>query len=70
VLSILGGCIGLLLSEAGLKIIGLVMDFDLSLDWRAATLALVFCIAIGILFGSYPAGKAANLTPIEALQRV
>jgi len=70
VLSILGGLIGLGLSALGLKIFSLLADMTISMDWRAAVSALVFCVVIGVLFGSYPAAKASKLTPIDALQRI
>ncbi len=70
VLSILGGLIGLGLSALGLKAFSLLADMTVSMDWRAAVSALVFCVVIGVLFGSYPAAKASKLTPIDALQRI
>ena len=69
VLSILGGLLGLGLSALGLKIFALVTDMTIALEWRAAAAALVFCIVIGVVFGSYPAAKASKMTPIDALQR-
>ncbi len=69
VLSILGGLIGLGLSALGLRIFAIVADMTITMEWRAAISALVFCMIIGIAFGSYPAAKASKLTPIEALQR-
>ena len=35
-------------------------------DW--AILSLVICSLLGVIFGSYPAYKAANLDPIESLR--
>ena len=35
-------------------------------DWIA--LGLVLCSVVGIVFGTYPAWKAANLDPIESLR--
>jgi putative ABC transport system permease protein len=69
VLSILGGLIGLGLSALGLEIFAMVADMTIAMEWRAATLALLFCVVIGVAFGSYPAAKASKMTPIEALQR-
>jgi len=34
----------------------------------AILLAVVFSVGIGIFFGSYPASRAANLNPIDALR--
>jgi putative ABC transport system permease protein len=35
-------------------------------DW--AVLGLVICSIVGVIFGTYPAFKAANLDPIESLR--
>ncbi|MEA4915529.1 MAG: ABC transporter permease [Christensenella sp.] len=69
VLSILGGLIGLGLSAIGLRIFASISDMTISMEWRAAVAALLFCVIIGVAFGSYPAAKASKMTPIEALQR-
>ena len=69
VLSILGGLIGLGLSALGLQIFGMISDMSIPMEWRAAIIALLFCMVIGVAFGSYPAAKASKMTPIEALQR-
>ncbi len=69
VLSILGGLIGLGLSALGLKIFAIISDMTIAMEWRAAIVALLFCVVIGVAFGSYPAAKASKMTPIEALQR-
>ena len=69
VLSILGGLIGLGLSALGLQIFAAIADMTISLEWRAALGSLLFCVIIGVAFGSYPAAKASKMTPIDALQR-
>jgi putative ABC transport system permease protein len=67
-LSAVGGVIGVLLGS-GLTLIlryGLSVPADLSLFWIVT--ALVMCAMIGIVFGVYPAWKAARLDPVEALR--
>ena len=69
VLSLLGGLLGLALSFAGLEVFSMIADMAIQMEWRAVAAALAFCMVIGAGFGSYPAAKAASLTPIDALQR-
>ena len=69
VLSLLGGLIGLGLSALGLRIFSMIADMTITMEWRAAVAALLFCMVIGVGFGSYPAAKASKMTPIDALQR-
>lgn len=68
-LSILGGLIGLGVSALGLRAFGLIANLNVRLEWSAAVDALLFCVLIGVIFGSYPASKASRMTPIDALQR-
>lgn len=68
-LSILGGSIGLGVSALGLRAFGLIANLNVRLEWSAAVGALLFCVLIGVIFGSYPASKASRMTPIDALQR-
>ena len=67
-LSLLGGLVGLVL---GAVVSGLIASF---LGWRvlisleAVAAAVIFSTLVGIFFGYYPARKAAQLDPIEALR--
>lgn len=68
VLSALGGVIGIIL---GLLItVGVTILFDLAfiMNEGIIVLAFVFSTLIGIVFGYFPAKKAANLNPIDALR--
>src|SRR5713226_8876824 len=67
-LSAVAGVIGVLFGS-GLSLLmryGLKMPAVLSFFWIAA--ALIMCALIGIVFGVYPAWKAARLDPVEALR--
>jgi putative ABC transport system permease protein len=67
-LSAIGGVIGVLLGS-GLTLTlryGLSVPANLSVFWIIT--ALVLCALIGIVFGVYPAWKAARLDPVEALR--
>ncbi len=65
-IGVIGGILGVLLS---LGLIPQMHNFDITaiLTPSAVILALVFAIATGTIFGFYPAFKASNLIPIEAL---
>lgn len=69
VLSVMGGLIGLLVSEIGMKVVSHAFGTELNVDFSVAVGALLFCTVIGVIFGIYPANKASKLTPIDALQR-
>jgi putative ABC transport system permease protein len=67
-LSIFGGVIGIVMGILATKIIGSVMSWPVVVMSQAVILAFVVCTAIGIFFGWYPARKAANLNPIDAIR--
>ena len=67
-ISITGGIIGLYLGYLGSIIMGMLFNMTLSITPGIAALGLSFSIAVGVIFGSYPANRAAKLRPIEALR--
>jgi len=67
-LSLIGGLLGILLGVAGGNIVILLMGGAVSFPWDWAFLAIFVCAMIGVIFGMYPAWKAAALDPIEALR--
>jgi putative ABC transport system permease protein len=68
VLCEVGGVIGVVLGIAGGNATAyfLKMPPTLPVDWTIIGLAI--CSVVGIIFGTYPAYKAANLDPIESLR--
>lgn len=68
VISITGGLLGLLLGSIGATILSSVFGMALTITPDIAALAIAFSMAVGIVFGSYPANRAAKLRPIEALR--
>ena len=69
VLTSLGGIIGVALGILAAYLISASNGVPVAIDIPATVLAVVFSMAIGIVFGMLPAVKAANLNPIEALRR-
>jgi len=65
-LSLSGGLVGLIL--AALVVVIVQPYFPLGLDAFAVIIAIGISSAIGIFFGVFPARRAANLTPIEAIR--
>jgi putative ABC transport system permease protein len=68
ILSILGGLFGIILGYIIAKGAGSLMDTKAYVQTQAVVLSFVVCFAIGVFFGWYPARKAANLNPIDALR--
>lgn len=68
VLCEVGGVIGVLLGILGGNAVALFFKAPpvIPFDWIA--LGLAICSVVGIMFGTYPAYKAANLDPIESLR--
>ena len=67
-LATLGGAIGVVLGIAISAIAAYFADWDISISFGAIVLAVGFSAAIGIFFGYYPAKKAAQMQPINALR--
>lgn len=67
-LSIIGGIIGILLGVGASSVIGSITGWPITIVYSSVVLAFLVCTAIGIFFGWYPARKAANLNPIDALR--
>ena len=70
VLCMMGCMIGIFLSWCILKEVKIVVS-DLSMSFEmngmVVLIAVVFCFVIGVVFGLYPANKAAKMKPIDAL---
>ncbi|MBK6962772.1 MAG: ABC transporter permease [Bacteroidales bacterium] len=67
-LSVIGGVFGILLGVAASLIIGNVTGWPIAVMPMAVVMSFLVCTAIGIFFGWYPARKASNLNPIDALR--
>jgi putative ABC transport system permease protein len=68
VLSALGGVVGIVLATAASYGGALLMGVPYAFDPTINVVALVFSAAIGMVFGYFPARRAAQMDPIEALR--
>ncbi len=68
VMSLIGGAIGILFGAGSSLGISHVLHWPISISPMAVVAAVVFSTMVGIFFGYYPARKAAQLDPIEALR--
>jgi len=64
----IGGIIGLLFGWGTASILSAVADLTIKVTPWLIAVALGFAVIIGVFFGFYPARKAANLNPIDALR--
>ncbi len=68
-LTVVGGFLGMILGIIiSYVITTFLIHIAFALSWSSVFLAIAVSCGIGIIFGWYPAQKAANLSPIEALR--
>jgi putative ABC transport system permease protein len=63
-----GGVLGMLIGVLGALAVSKFGQLPVQLDWKVVALAAGCSVATGLFFGFYPARKAAQLDPIEALR--
>jgi len=68
IISLFGGIIGVLLGLGASYVASLLIGYAFSFNPMTAMLALLFSLAVGVIFGLLPARRAAKMNPIEALR--
>lgn len=67
-LCLIGGVIGIVLGVGLGNIAGSFLKAEATIPYDWVLIGLGICVLVGVIFGTYPAYKAANLDPIEALR--
>ena len=68
IITLIGGIVGIVIGVSGALIVCLAVGFTPHVQAATIVGATVFSCGVGIVFGVYPAKKAAKLSPIEALR--
>ena len=68
IISVTGGLIGILLGALATWCISIFAHWPVEISGTSVVLSFAVCTFIGVLFGFYPAAKASNLDPIEAIR--
>ena len=68
ILCFLGGILGIALGIGIGNFAGSFLNAQTAIPYDWVILGITMCVIIGLIFGTYPAYKAANLDPIEALR--
>ena len=67
-IGVLGGLLGIALGGGGAWVLANVIGWNVFIAPEAVLLAVLFSIGVGLIFGIWPARRAAQLDPIEALR--
>ena len=68
VLGLTGGALGVVLAVIGTDLLPNAIGYPIALSGSATAGAIAVAVAIGLIFGVYPASRAARLAPIDALR--
>ena len=69
ILSLSGGAVGIAMGALGAMGLSRVLSFKTMVTPSSVLLSFGFSLAVGVIFGFYPAVRASNLDPIVALRR-
>jgi putative ABC transport system permease protein len=68
ILCLIGGIIGIALGIGLGNFVGGFLNAEMAIPYDWVIIGITMCVIVGLIFGTYPAYKAANLDPIEALR--
>ena len=68
ILSLLGSVFGIGFSLILLKLLSFILKVYIVFDWNIILILIISSAVVGIIFGAYPARKAAKMKPVEALR--
>jgi len=67
-LTLTGGAVGIVVGLGAGEVLKTLLNLESEVPLWSAALAAVVSIAIGLVFGLYPANRAARMDPVEALR--
>ena len=68
ILCLLGGILGIAMGIGIGNFAGSFLNAEMAIPYEWVIIGITMCVIVGLIFGTYPAYKAANLDPIEALR--
>jgi putative ABC transport system permease protein len=68
ILCLIGGFLGIALGIGVGNFFGSFLNAEMAIPYDWVVIGISMCVIVGLIFGTYPAYKAANLDPIEALR--
>lgn len=67
-ISITGGILGVILGVSAAYLVSFLLKWPILIAESSIVISFVVCAITGVFFGYYPAKKASNLDPIDALR--
>jgi len=67
-ISFVGGLMGILVGFGMSQMIAVLAGWTTIVTWISIVLAFAVSVSVGLIFGIYPARKAARLDPVEAIR--
>jgi len=66
--TMVGGVLGTVVGLGGAWLLSQVLPLDAVVDPKSAVAGVLFTGVVGLIFGTWPAWRAANLDPLESLR--